>query len=164
MPRLFAALSIPAEVASALAAARGGVFGARWIEPGDYHVTLRFVGDVDVHAAREVADALAAVRRPPVTVDFQGLSWFGGDKPRAIVARIRPSPPLVELQGDLERRLRRVGLPPRRIRRAFVRGPALCPLFGARLGGRRAVSGRGGLPAAIVPRGSRSVSCIAARR
>jgi 2'-5' RNA ligase len=52
------------------------------------------------------------VRRPPVAVDFQGLSWFGGDKPRAIVARIRPSPPLVDLQGALERRLRRVGLPP----------------------------------------------------
>ena len=95
-----------------MAAARGGVFGARWIEPSDYHVTLRFVGDVDVHAAREVADALATVRRPPVAVDFQGLSWFGGDKPRAIVARIQPSSPLVELQGDLERRLRRVGLPP----------------------------------------------------
>jgi hypothetical protein len=92
MPRLFAALSIPVEVASALAAARGGVFGARWIEPGDYHVTLRFVGDVDVHAAREVAGALAAVRRPPVAVEFQGLSWFGGDKPRAIVARIRRRP------------------------------------------------------------------------
>ena len=70
MPRLFAALSIPAEVALALAAARGGVFGARWIEPSDYHVTLRFVGDVDVHVAREVADALADVRRPPVAVDF----------------------------------------------------------------------------------------------
>ena len=112
MPRLFAALPIPAEVALALAAARGGVFGARWIEPSDYHVTLRFVGDVDVHAAREVADGLASVRQPPIAVDFDGLSWFGGDKPRAIVARIRPSPPLVELQGRLERRLRRVGLPP----------------------------------------------------
>jgi len=109
MPRLFAALSIPAEVALALAAARGGVFGARWIEPSDYHVTLRFVGDVDVHAAREVADALATVRRRTVAVDFAGLSWFGGDKPRAIVARIRPSSPLVELQGDVERRLRGVG-------------------------------------------------------
>ena len=112
MPRLFAALSIPAEVGQALAAARGGVFGARWIEPTDYHVTLRFVGDVDAHAAREVADALASVRHPPIAVDFQGLSWFGGDKPRAIVARIRPTPPLVELQSDLERRLRRVGMPP----------------------------------------------------
>jgi len=112
MPRLFAALSIPAEVGAALAGARGGVFGARWVDPGDYHVTLRFVGDVDVHAAREVADALAGVRRPPVAVEFEGLSWFGGDKPRAIVARIRPSSPLVDLQGAVERRLRRVGLPP----------------------------------------------------
>ena len=112
MPRLFAALSIPTDVGAALAGARGGVFGARWVEPSDYHVTLRFVGDVDVRAAREVADALAAVRRPRVVVDFESLGWFGGEKPRAIVARIRLSSPLIELQSELERRLRRVGLPP----------------------------------------------------
>ena len=119
MPRLFAALSIPAEVGQALAAARGGVFGARWIEPSDYHVTLRFVGDVDVHAAREVADALASVRRPPVAVDFQGLSCFGGDKPRAIVARIRPSPPLVELHNPTDQEIR-----------TTIRSPSHAPRFG----------------------------------
>jgi 2'-5' RNA ligase len=112
MPRLFAALSLPPAVAATLASARGGVHGARWIDPGDYHVTLRFIGDVDARAAREVADALADVRRSPVSVAFDGLGSFGGDKPRAIVAKIKRSPPLTELQGELESRLRRVGLPP----------------------------------------------------
>jgi len=114
MPRLFAALSIPNEVAQALAGQRGGIFGARWIDPLDYHVTLRFVGDVDAHAAREIADALAGVRRPPAVVEFAGLSWFGGDKPRAIIAAVRPTSPLIDLQGAIERRLRRVGAPPER--------------------------------------------------
>jgi 2'-5' RNA ligase len=114
MPRLFIGLEIPGSSAAALASARGGVYRARWIEPGDYHITLRFIGDVDFGAARDVVDALVDFRRPPVVVAFEGLSWFGGDKPRAIVAKIRRTAPLIDLQGDLERRVRRVGLAPER--------------------------------------------------
>jgi 2'-5' RNA ligase len=112
VPRLFTGLEIPAASVTALASARGGVHGARWIEPSEYHVTLRFIGDVDLRAAREVADALADIRRPPVSISFEGLSWFGADKPRAIVARIKPTAPLIDLQSEHERRLRRIGLAP----------------------------------------------------
>ena len=112
MPRLFTAIEIPPTVADALASARGGIFGARWREPGDYHITLRFIGDVDTRMARDIADALEMVRRPSVSIQFDGLSWFGGDKPRAVVARIKPTPELIDLQAEHERRLRRLGLPP----------------------------------------------------
>ncbi|THD45458.1 MAG: RNA 2',3'-cyclic phosphodiesterase [Bradyrhizobium sp.] len=112
MPRLFAALSLPVAVTATLSEARGGVPGARWIEPGDYHVTLRFIGDIDADVARDVAEALAGVRRAPFAVEFDGFGSFGGDRPRAIVARIKRYQPLVELQGELERRLRRIGLAP----------------------------------------------------
>ena len=104
------ALKFPRLAPRRLASARGGVYGARWIEPSDYHITLRFIGDVDLRAARDVADALADIRRPPVCVNFEGLSWFGADKPRAIVAKIKPTAPLIDLQSEQERRLRRIGL------------------------------------------------------
>ncbi|HYA75163.1 MAG TPA: RNA 2',3'-cyclic phosphodiesterase [Roseiarcus sp.] len=112
MPRLFTGLEVPASSAAALASARGGIYGARWIEPSEYHLTLRFIGDIDLRMACDVGEALADIRRPPLSVNFDGLSWFGADKPRAIVAKIRSTPPLIELQGDLERRLRRIGLAP----------------------------------------------------
>jgi 2'-5' RNA ligase len=112
MPRLFTGLEVPAASAAALAGARGGIYGARWIEPSDYHVTLRFIGDVDLRAARDVAETLAGIRRPPVRISFEGLSWFGADKPRAIVAKIKPAAPLIELQSEHERLLRRIGLAP----------------------------------------------------
>jgi 2'-5' RNA ligase len=111
MPRLFSGLEIPANVAAALAAGRGGLSGARWIEPTDYHVTLRFVGDVGLRVARDIAETLGEIRRPPLAIGFDGLGWFGGDKPRAIVARIKANAALSELQADHERRLRRLGLP-----------------------------------------------------
>ena len=43
---------------------------------------------------------------------FEDLSWFGGDKPRAIVAKVRADPTLVELQAEQERRLSRIGIAP----------------------------------------------------
>lgn len=112
MPRLFTGLELPDPVAGALALARGGVPGARWMEPSDYHVTLRFVGDVDEGVARDIAETLGEIRRAPFEVRFEGLSWFGGDKPRALVALVRADAALVELQADQERRMRRIGLAP----------------------------------------------------
>ena len=112
MPRLFTALELPESVASQMALARGGVVGARWLEPEDYHVTLRFIGDVDRRAARDIAETLGGVRRPKAPVRFESLSWFGGDKPRVIVAKVKSDPALMDLQAEQERRLRRIGLAP----------------------------------------------------
>jgi 2'-5' RNA ligase len=41
MPRIFTGLEIPAEIGRELSALRGGLPGARWIDPENYHVTLR---------------------------------------------------------------------------------------------------------------------------
>ena len=91
---------------------RGGISGARWIDVENYHITLRFIGDVDERMASEAAETLDEIRRPPFLVALEGLSWFGADKPRAIVAMVKPTAALLELQADQERRLRRIGLPP----------------------------------------------------
>jgi len=58
LPRLFTGLEIPPEVALALSLKRGGLYGARWMDPDNYHITLRFIGDVDHQTANEVTDAL----------------------------------------------------------------------------------------------------------
>jgi 2'-5' RNA ligase len=112
VPRLFIALELSERVVGQLALARGGVVGARWLEPADYHVTLRFIGDIDGAAARDIAETLGDIRRPKAIVRFDGLSWFGGDKPRAIVARVKAEPALMDLQAEQERRLRRIGVAP----------------------------------------------------
>ena len=112
MPRLFTGLELPDAVVGQLAFMRGGIVGARWLEPDDYHMTLRFIGDIDARAARDIDETLADIRRPTAPVRFEGLSWFGGDKPRAIVAKVKPEPALMDLQAEQERRLRRIGLEP----------------------------------------------------
>jgi RNA 2',3'-cyclic 3'-phosphodiesterase len=112
MPRLFTGLEIPADVAQSLATLRGGLPGARWIDPENYHLTLRFIGDIDDAMAREIAFMLANVRRGDFELRLDGLASFGGRKPRAVVASIAPSQAVMELQAEHERLMQRVGLEP----------------------------------------------------
>lgn len=112
MPRLFTALEIPAETRLRLSGLRGGLKGARWIDPENYHITLRFIGDVDDRTADEVADGLARVQPRAVTVRLCGLGAFGSKKPHAVWARVEPGRNLLDLQAEQERLLQRIGLMP----------------------------------------------------
>ncbi|MCJ2067838.1 RNA 2',3'-cyclic phosphodiesterase [Methylobacterium sp. J-030] len=115
MPRLFTGIAVPPTVAEALEAYQGGLPGARWIDPDDFHVTLRFIGDIDASTADDVVEALAEMRtRPPLTVTLPGLGLFGGDRPRALYASVRADPALTDLQAEQERLVRRAGLEPER--------------------------------------------------
>jgi len=112
MPRLFTAIEIPADVAQMLTFLRGGLPGARWIDPENYHITLRFIGDIDGAVAQDVASMLDRVSRAPFELRLEGLAAFGGKRPRAIVANVAPSSSLMELQAEHERLMQRVGLEP----------------------------------------------------
>ena len=116
MPRLFTALEIPAPIAFSLSLLRGGLPGARWVDPENYHITLRFIGDIDHRTADEVARGLAQVDRPQFEVSLDGLDAFGGRKPHSIVANVKASPVLKALQAEQERIVQRIGLEPERRR------------------------------------------------
>ncbi len=111
MPRLFTALEIPRDAALSLSLLRGGLPGARWIDVENYHLTLRFIGDVEGHVADEVANALDRVRRPSFTLTLSGVGVFGGKKPHSLWAGTSASPDMHALQGEIERICQRLGLP-----------------------------------------------------
>jgi 2'-5' RNA ligase len=112
MPRLFTGIEVPAAIGQSLAMMRGGLPGARWIDPENYHLTLRFIGDIDDALAGEIAGVLARVHRQAFDLRLDGLTSFGGRKPRAVVAAVAPVAPLMELQAEHERLLQRLGLEP----------------------------------------------------
>jgi RNA 2',3'-cyclic 3'-phosphodiesterase len=112
MPRLFTGLEIPRHIGESLAMMRGGLPGARWSDPENYHLTLRFIGDIDDALARDIASLLGGVQRRPFALRLDGLTSFGGRKPRALVAAATPVASLIELQAEHERLLQRLGLEP----------------------------------------------------
>jgi 2'-5' RNA ligase len=111
MPRLFTALEIPRDASLSLSLLRGGLPGARWIDTENYHITLRFIGDVEGHVADEVANALDRVRRPSFNLTLSGVGAFGSKKPHSVYAAVVPSPELLALQAEIERICQRLGLP-----------------------------------------------------
>ena len=111
MPRLFTALEIPRDAALSLSLLRGGLPGARWVDVENYHLTLRFFGDVEGHVADEIANALDRVRRHSFSLRLSGVGQFGGRKPHAIWAGAAASPDLFALQAEIERICQRLGLP-----------------------------------------------------
>ncbi len=111
MPRLFTALEIPRDAAMSLSLLRGGLPGARWIDVENYHITLRFFGDVEGHVADEIVNALDRVRRPAFELRLSGVGAFGSKKPHSIHATVAASPDLIALQAEIERKCQRLGLP-----------------------------------------------------
>lgn len=130
MPRLFTGLEIPYDVQLALSLKRGGLYGARWIDPENYHITLRFIGDVDNRVANEVSDELDRLSHSDgFRIRLDHLGSFGGDRPRALFAGVESNPALERLQAAHERVLRRLGLEAEA--RKFVPHVALARLRGS---------------------------------
>ena len=113
MPRLFTGLEVPPDVPQALALKQGALRKSRWIAPADYHITLRFLGDVEVPVAEALQAGLAEAKaRPPFTITLDGLRCFGGNKPHTIYASVATSPELAELKEEHEQIARRAGVGP----------------------------------------------------
>jgi 2'-5' RNA ligase len=72
---------------------------------------LRFAGDIDDLVARNLASALADIDFDSFQLSFSGMGSFGGNKPRALWAALKPSEPLLRLQKAHERASRLAGLP-----------------------------------------------------
>jgi 2'-5' RNA ligase len=112
MPRLFTGLEIPSHVSSRLSLLKGGIPGARWVEPENYHITLCFIGDIDNLLAREIAFSLDQIDRASFEIIIDGLTILGSEKPRALVAHVQDSLALSQLQSEQERMMRRLGMIP----------------------------------------------------
>lgn len=112
MPRLFSGLDLPSSVRQQLMLLRTPLPGAKWIEEDNFHISLRFAGDIDNHQASEFADALSRIEVPQFTIRLQGLGVFGGKVPHALWAAVAPNPALADLARQHERAARSAGLVP----------------------------------------------------
>jgi 2'-5' RNA ligase len=116
VPRLFSAFEAPPAVAAKLAFFRGGLFGAKWVEPEDYHITLRFFGDIDPRTAQAIDEDLLAtagfLRGGALRIELGEIGVFGGQQPRALIARVKADAGLARLQATHETIARRNGLAP----------------------------------------------------
>ncbi|MGA3004571.1 MAG: RNA 2',3'-cyclic phosphodiesterase [Acetobacteraceae bacterium] len=114
--RLFVALDMPWSVREQLAALSGtGIPGARWVPPENYHLTLRFIGDIPGHVARDVDGALLAIRARGFALTLTGMGTFAkGGVSNALWVGVARTQSLDHLRNKIETALQRCGLEPER--------------------------------------------------
>lgn len=110
MPRLFAGLEIPPSISNLLSLQKGGLYGARWVEESNYHITLQFMGDVDYALANEIVFEMSQIQCPEFDLALKGFGAFGSKKPHSVFAAVQNSEDLYLLHRELERRMKKIGL------------------------------------------------------
>jgi len=114
---LFVALAIPTEVREKIAALirelRVVDANPKWINPGNLHVTLKFVGEVPPEKAVEISDALASVQtQQSVVVEFREIGFFPDARlPSVAWVGIQSAQKLSSLASDVNRALVPLGIP-----------------------------------------------------
>lgn len=112
MYRLFAAIAIPDDIGDELATElQTGVLRASWRPQANFHVTLRFFGDLSHDLALELDRVLGEIILAPFEIELDGVGWFGRKSPTSIWARVRETDPLRSLSAQCERAARHLGLP-----------------------------------------------------
>ena len=109
MLRLFAGIDLPPELKLSLSALTGGLPGARWVDAGNYHITLRFIGEVDEGLASDIDAALARIAAPRFEIALAGLGTFGD---RQLWVGVERNDALIHLRDKIESALVRLGLEP----------------------------------------------------
>ena len=136
MLRLFVGIEFPPELKLRLALLSTGIPGAKWVDAGNLHLTLRFIGEVGEDVAADIGDALGRLRARRFTLQLAGTGVFGGDRPRALWVGVERQPELVSLRDKIEQALIRIGLEPEprkfapHVTLARLRDPALDQLGG----------------------------------
>jgi len=117
--RIFVALNLPKKertrIHRASARLREEVLPVRWIDPENYHVTLKFLGDVRQEHVREVQEIVRRVAESTLPFDLT-LGGFGAfptvRRPRVVWLGVDASAELRCLKQDLEWGLADVGFEP----------------------------------------------------
>lgn len=113
MLRLFVGIMLPPAQRLSLSRICLGLHGAKWVDPGNLHVTIRFIGEVDDGTAADIDAALARLRMPGFPLSVAGIGLFGpDDRPRTLYAGVERSEPLLRLHERVEHALMRLRLPP----------------------------------------------------
>lgn len=112
MLRLFVGIEFPPELKLRLSLLEAGIPGARWVDPGNFHLTLRFIGEVDEGVAADIDETLSHIRARRFALQLAGTGVFGVARPRALWVGVERDPELVALRDKIERKLIRLGLEP----------------------------------------------------
>ena len=110
--RLFFALGLTDDERHSLALSyQMGLPGARWFDSNRFHITLRFVGEVDLAICRALIESAKTIVHGAGSSRITEVGFFRtGQRTSPVVLKIEASPWIVDLKRKVDQILRREGL------------------------------------------------------
>ncbi len=113
--RIFTGIALPQSTKIVLSdLCQSRIPAAHWEHSDDFHLTLRFIGDVDEATYERYKTALTAIRNAPFKLTLKGVGCFPEDArkpPKVLWVGIQPNPELMNLQSAVTSALEKAGLP-----------------------------------------------------
>jgi RNA 2',3'-cyclic 3'-phosphodiesterase len=102
--RLFLAVDLPPAIAPQLLALCQGLAGARWSNPAQLHLTLRFLGDTPEEELPALRARLGAVAVPAFALGLRGVGVFPKKRrpARVLWTGVAPAEPVVALRTAID--------------------------------------------------------------
>lgn len=103
MVRIFIGIAIPSEIKKHISMLQGGIPGANWVPPENYHISLRFIGEISETSKEDIAEALENLAFPVFKISLQGLGLFTQkDVPHHLWLKPQPEDQLIKLYRKIE--------------------------------------------------------------
>jgi 2'-5' RNA ligase len=110
---------MPGHVAIALDQLCLGLPEARWVDTDDFHLTLRFIGEVESEIFFELGESLATIRMAPFDLELRGIGHFPPRGPiRQLWTGVAPNIALDRLRRSIDKCVVEAGVP--RAARKFI--------------------------------------------
>ena len=116
MVRLFVAIDLPATVKNqVLELTRFGLRGVKWVSLEQFHLSLRFIGEVNPHLFDNIQTCLTKVRGNEFNLTLKDIGTFPMNKnPRVIWSGVEKNALLVQVRNKIEHQLNQIGIPSER--------------------------------------------------
>lgn len=114
--RCFIGLPLPDDVCAALADLTAGLRTGRPVAEDNLHLTLTFLGEVELPELEALHAALSDIAFAPFDLRLAGLDMFGGRRPAVVFIRGDGGEALVRLQSRVTAAARSAGIDLRRER------------------------------------------------
>ena len=113
MIRLFVGLELPEEMRLRLSGLCRGVPGARWVNAESFHLTVRFIGEVDEGRFDDIDMALSRIQATAFELTLDGVATFGKEQaPHTLWVGVQRNEALASLHGKVDRALVSIGFEP----------------------------------------------------
>lgn len=110
MYRLFVAIDLPDSIKAELDMLEVGMPGINWVSEEQRHLTLRFIGEVDGEAFREIKAALREVEVEPFDLLLEGVGHFPPrGQPTVLWAGVEKNESLIRLRNKIENTIVQLG-------------------------------------------------------